>query len=322
MRFWREVANSRGAGSLRPWLRCWAVGAARLRPYGLAAAAFACTVTARAEPTFYTARVAPIFEKHCTGCHGAEKQKAGLRLDTFEHALRGAESGQMIKPGDAKGSELFRRITLPATDDEVMPSDGKPLLSADEIKIIELWIASGATATAPLADFPTAPVPKLAKPAHTPLAPDWRPRAREIAALEKTLGLKLVPRSQLPTDGLILRTASAPQRCDDAALQKLAPVAALIVDAELARTKVTDAGLRALAGFENLRTLDLTRTAITSQGLAEVAKLKQLEAINLTETAIDDEGVARLKALPKLKRMWLFGTKATPVEEPAKVVAR
>ncbi len=35
-----------------------------------------------------------------------------------------------------------------------MPSDGKPLLSADEIKIIELWIASGASATKPLADYP------------------------------------------------------------------------------------------------------------------------------------------------------------------------
>ena len=31
---------------------------------------------ARADPSFYTARVAPIFDRHCTACHGAEKQKA------------------------------------------------------------------------------------------------------------------------------------------------------------------------------------------------------------------------------------------------------
>jgi hypothetical protein len=270
----------------------------------------------RSEPTFFSARVAPILDRHCVTCHGPEKKKAGLRLDSFEHIMKGAESGDVIKPGNVKGSEFFRRITLPVTDEEVMPSDGKPLLSADEIKIIELWIASGASATKPLADFPTAPVPKPPKAAPVPLAPDWRPQRAKVADLATRLGVKLVPRSQVPTDGLVLRTASAPGRCDDAVLVALAPVSRYIVDAELARTKVTDAGLRALAGWENLRSVDLTRTAVTSDGLAAVAKMKTLEVINLTDTAVDDAGVARLKELPGLKRAWLFGAKASVSELP------
>ena len=132
-----------------------------------------------------------------------------------------------------------------------------------------------------------------------------------------------MPRSQVATDGLILRTASAPTRCDDAALEKLRPVAALIVEAELARTKVTDASLPHLAACENLRSLDLTRTAITSAKLGALVRLKQLESLNLTETAGDDAGVAELKGMPTLKRIWLFGTKATVVGAgPAKVVAK
>lgn len=276
---------------------------------------------ARAEPAFFTARVAPILDRHCTVCHGAEKKKAGLRLDSFEELMRGAESGDVIKPGNVKGSELFRRVTLPPTDEDVMPSDGKPALSSDEIKIIELWIASGASATKPLADFPTAPVPKLAAVAHVPLAPDWRPRAKEIATLEKKLGVRLVPRSQIATDGLILRTASAPGRCDDAALRQLAPFAALIVEAELARTKVSDTGLKSLATWGNLRVLDLTQTAVTSGGLGAITVLEKLEALNLTGTQVDDAGVAQLKALPGLKRVWLFGSKATEAEAPLKTVA-
>src|SRR5204863_5742219 len=114
---------------------------------------------------------------------------------------------------------------------------------------------------------------------------------------------------QVATDGLVLRTASAPQRCDDAALEKIAPVAALIVEAELARTKVTDAGVKALAACENLRAIDLTRTAVTSDGLAALAGLKKLETINLTSTGVDDAGVARVKAMPSVKQLWLFGTK-------------
>jgi hypothetical protein len=279
------------------------------------------SVALHAEPTFFTARVAPVLDRHCVACHGPEKKKAGLRVDSFEHLMRGGEAGEVIKPGDAKGSELFRRITLPHTDDEVMPSDGKPLLSADEIKIVELWIASGASASKSLADFPTAPVARRPRAENVPLTPDWRSHAAEIAALQRELGLKLVPRSQSATDGLILRTASAPRRCDDAALARLAPLAQYIVDAELARTQITDAGLATLSKWSNLRSLDLTRTKITSAGIPAIVTLKHLEVLNLTETEVDDAGVARLKELPGLKRVWLFGTKATATELPAKMAA-
>ena len=54
--------------------------------------ALAAAVTARAETTFYQARVAPILDRHCVSCHGPEKQKAKLRLDSFEAVMRGAES--------------------------------------------------------------------------------------------------------------------------------------------------------------------------------------------------------------------------------------
>jgi hypothetical protein len=270
---------------------------------------------ARSETTFYQARIAPILDRHCVSCHGAEKQTAKLRLDSFEWILKGAESGEVVKPGDVKGSELYRRITLPAEEEEVMPSDGKPLLTRDEIKNIEMWLAGGASLTKKVADFPGAPALYRPKAAEVPLVADWRPRAAEIAALETALGVRLVARSQVPTDGLIVRTASAPGRCDDAALKKLAPIAALIVEAELARTPLTDAGLAAVATWEYLRSLDLTRTAVTSRGLERLVGLRHLEVLNLTDTAVDDAGVAALKPLPSLRQLWHFGTRVSA--EPA-----
>lgn len=279
----------------------------------LAALGLAAAGALRAETTFFQARVAPIMERHCVVCHGPEKQKGKLRLDSFEAMQQGGDSGPSLKPGDAKGSELYRRIMLPADDDEVMPSDGKPLLAANEKKLIELWIAAGASKTAPLSDFAGAPplVSGKAAPAVA-LAPDWRPRAAEIAQLETTLGVRLRPRSQNPTDGLVLRTASSPRRATDAALAQLAPVADLIVEAELARTPVTDAGLKAVGAFANLRSLDLTRTKTSSAGLAALQGLRHLEALNLTETDIDAAGVAAVKTMPSLQRLALFGSKAEP----------
>ncbi len=278
---------------------------------------FVALTVVRAEDTFFAKRIAPVLEKNCVVCHGAKKQKGALRLDSFAALMQGGENGAVVKAGDPKASEFFVRITLPPEDEDFMPADSKPPLTPDEIKVIELWIAAGASDQTLLAAIPGAPALALPKPPAPPLAPDWQPRAAQIAQLEKALGLRLVPRSRLATDGLVLRTASAPTRCDDAALAKLAPVADLIVEAELARTKVTDAGLASLAACTNLRTLDLTRTAITSAGLASLLPLKKIESLNLTATAVDDSGVDQLKQLPALKSTWLFGTRVTTAEPAA-----
>jgi hypothetical protein len=264
---------------------------------------WAFTGVAAAEPATFGSRVAPILEKNCTVCHGAEKQKAELRLDSHAAILVGAKSGDVVKPGDAKASEIVRRITLPETDEDVMPSDGKPHLSAADIAVIEKWIAAGASATAEF-DAPALVPVVVAAPA----APDYSLRLAQANELAASIGVRLVPRSRVTTDGLVLRTASAPTRCDDAALARLAPVADLIVEAELARTKVTDAGMEAVKTWINVVRLDLARTSVTSAGVARLTSLTKLEALNLSETKVDETGVAAVRALPALKKVWVFGT--------------
>ena len=261
--------------------------------------------------TFYDARVAPIFGQKCTGCHNAEKRKGKLRLDTFENVMRGGKDGIVVRPGDTSQSELFRRINLSPEEKDFMPTDGKPPLTAPEIKVIELWIASGATNTLPEIEVHgTPPLPAPAIPA-LPLTKDYRPQLKTISALEQELGVRLVPRSQNPNDGLILRTVSAPERCDDKTLARLKSVADLIVDAELARTKVTDEGLTILSTFSNLRSIDLAHTTVTSKGVPLLTRLNRLETLNLTATSVDDPGVVALRHKPSLKHLYLFETKCT-----------
>jgi hypothetical protein len=272
--------------------------------------------SARAEDTFFAKRVTPILEQKCVVCHGAEKQKGKLRLDSFAHLMRGGEGGPAVTAGDPKGSELFVRVTLHPEDEDFMPADSKPPLTPDEVKVLELWIAAGASEVIALAAIKGAPALAAPKAAVVPLAPDWRARAPQIAQLEKSLGIRLVPRSMVATDGLVLRTASSPGRCDDTTLAKLAPVADLIVEAELARTKITDAGLAVVGTFVNLRVLDLTRTAVTSAGLNDLLALKNLETLNLTATAVDDSGVAALRQMASIKQTWLFETKAGGADNP------
>ena len=87
--------------------------------------------------------VYPVLQRSCFECHGPEKQKGKLRLDTREAAFQGGDSGAAIVKGKPDESELLRRVALPKTDDDVMPNRGD-LLSKTELEQIRRWIAAGA----------------------------------------------------------------------------------------------------------------------------------------------------------------------------------
>ena len=97
-----------------------------------------------ANPAFYSVHVAPLLTRSCVSCHKPEKHKGGLQVDSYEHLMRGGEDGAVVLPGNPKGSELLRRVRLPASDDDSMPSDGDKPLAPEEIQMIERWIAAGA----------------------------------------------------------------------------------------------------------------------------------------------------------------------------------
>ena len=87
--------------------------------------------------------VRPIFQKHCYSCHGATKQKSGLRLDVKSEAFQGGDGyGPSLIAGKADESPL---IELVSSDDEDsrMPPEGEPL-SADEIRTLTQWVDAGA----------------------------------------------------------------------------------------------------------------------------------------------------------------------------------
>ena len=87
--------------------------------------------------------IEPILIKRCSECHGPDKQKAELRLDSRAAALVAAKSGKLaLVPGKPEASEILKRIT--ATDpDEVMPPKG-PRLTEKEVSALRRWISDGA----------------------------------------------------------------------------------------------------------------------------------------------------------------------------------
>lgn len=87
--------------------------------------------------------VRPIFEDHCFDCHGEEKQKSKLRLDSALGILRGGESGEpFIVAGKSAESYLIKRVTH-ENPKEVMPLKGERL-TAEQVATLRAWIDGGA----------------------------------------------------------------------------------------------------------------------------------------------------------------------------------
>src|SRR5262245_30389722 len=91
----------------------------------------------------FTRDVRPILQRACVTCHGAEKQRGGLRLDDGTLALRGGNSGAVLKPGDAAHSHLLARVTSTDPDTKMPPGKRKPL-SAAEVALLRAWVDQGA----------------------------------------------------------------------------------------------------------------------------------------------------------------------------------
>ena len=96
----------------------------------------------------YEKDIKPMFEKSCTKCHGAEKQKAKLRLDSLAATLKGSEDGKVIEAGNSAKSVLVHNVAHIGDEDKWMPPpDNKakiPPLTPEQIGLIRAWIDQGA----------------------------------------------------------------------------------------------------------------------------------------------------------------------------------
>jgi uncharacterized membrane protein len=266
--------------------------------------------------TFYGARIQPIFTRNCLTCHSREKRKAGLRLDTYAGIMRGGKRGAIVKAGDLRGSDLFRRITLPSTDDNFMPKGGKPPLSPDQVKLIELWIADGASGIASLESIKGAPadVESSVRAEVTFGVIDFAEVAKrraEIASTLATLQQRFPNVLEFESRGsadLMVNALVMGDKFKDDDLAALTPLSKNIVMADFSRTDITDRSAPVLAGMKRLRTLRLMHTRIGDLTVRSLTNLDQLESLSLFDTAVTPAALPALARLPKLQRLYVGQT--------------
>ncbi len=260
--------------------------------------------------SFYAKQVHPIFDSNCVSCHGSTKTEGGLRLDSFEALMKGGKDGPVVVPRDAQKSILLQRIALPAGDPHAMPAEGRPALKPDQITLLRAWVRAGASPS----DREVAGVVIPSTPKDAPPEPvgDYSNLAGEIEQMRHAQGAKLIPLSAKPSDGLILNTVDVAPTFGDAQLAQFEKYAPYIVEADLARTAITDASFDLLARFTHLRALHLEGTAISGNGLAKLTALRRLNYLNLSETKVTAASLAPLKSMSSLRHVYVFNTPAQP----------
>jgi len=96
-----------------------------------------------AQPVYATV-IQPVFNKYCVNCHGPDKSKGKLRLDTMEHFLKGGDTGSLVEPPGAKQSLLGKRLALPPDDEDHMPPEAKPQPAPEQLAVLNWWLDAGA----------------------------------------------------------------------------------------------------------------------------------------------------------------------------------
>lgn len=263
----------------------------------------------------YTHMIQPLLKNRCYSCHGADKQKGKLRLDTREFMLKGGEEGKAIVPGSTEESELIKRLLLPSSNEDHMPPKEKPQLTQEEIELLSWWVTEGADFSKKVAELKQSEKIKpvlqsfqagAAKTAEAlgdvPAEEVTKADAGLIAQL-KQAGVVIIP---VKGGSNYLSASFVTAKATPDILKLLAGLKKQLVWLNMAGTGLDDAGLKILSGLTEVVRINLSRTPVTDQGMVSLKALKHLQYLNLVGTKVTAAGLGQLKEHRQLNSIYLY----------------
>lgn len=111
------------------------------RRHGLAASGLVALLASSALAVDYEVDIKPLLKERCYACHGALKQKAGLRVDTAAAMRQGGDEGDILARDH---SLLIERVITTDKQDRMPPEGEGSMLTAEQVAKLRSWIAAGA----------------------------------------------------------------------------------------------------------------------------------------------------------------------------------
>src|SRR5262245_31090374 len=130
----RHTDNSDFPASVEPYMPRWSL-----------LLLLAALPTPAAPPTpeqvrFFENQVRPLLAEHCFKCHGPDKQRGDLRLDSRKGMMSGGQTGPALEPGKPENSRLIDAIHY--RNGLEMPPNRR--LTSKQIDILVQWVKRGA----------------------------------------------------------------------------------------------------------------------------------------------------------------------------------
>ena len=269
------------------------------------------------EAVLYADAIQPLLQARCYSCHGPNKKKGKLRLDTPEFIIQGGEDGKALVPGKPDEGEMMKKLLMPLNNKHHMPPLEKPQLTQNEIALLNWWISTGADFTKKIKDLPQNDKIKPVLLAlqtgsssgdenNTADIPQQAVTKADDAAITKLkqAGVIIVPIAQ--NNNYLSASFVSVVAGTDTIVKLLEPLQKQLVWLNLGNTNITDSGMKIIAKLNNLTRVYLNNTAITDNGLVQLKTTKQLRYINLINTKITAKGLVPLKDLKELRSIYLY----------------
>ena len=115
-----------------------------MKRFILTAIHFLFVVSSASGSVKFEAQILPILEKKCFKCHGQDKQKSDLRLDSVAGINKGGSSGEPLFVRGNSAQSLIIHLINSDDLEERMPPEGETELTVGERDLIKEWIDTGA----------------------------------------------------------------------------------------------------------------------------------------------------------------------------------
>jgi mono/diheme cytochrome c family protein len=103
--------------------------------------------------TVYEKAIEPILTQKCVGCHGPNKMKGQLQLQSPELIIKGGKDGNILNGIQNQEALILQRIHLPNVDEKHMPPDGKLQLTLEELTLLTKWVKAGGNFTKKISEL-------------------------------------------------------------------------------------------------------------------------------------------------------------------------
>ena len=253
------------------------------------------TAGSQLDQAYFEKEVQPVLRRSCVKCHGDQKQKNNLRLDSYAAVV----GSGVVKYQNPEGSELLRRLLLPREHAAAMPPlhKGRPL-QADDITVVVHWLQghsleSLVSQTGGLATE----LKTLAR--QLPAIDD-----KHLSALNTLDGLRvrrLVDNYDLLTVNL---SHVAPDKIDEA-FERLAPYEVNVLYLDASNLRLRAAQWQRLSGYGNLQRLNLKSSNISTAEIQYFKPLTQLQWLNLFSTGVALSATEIRAMMPGLNSLYL-----------------